>query len=83
MPAPGTRFANRALAATYERILAEAEAAGADRDAQLEAARRAWYDGFVAEEIGKFATTEVMDVTGMRHRGPAHRPRPVHLARSP
>src|ERR1700683_4908082 len=27
VPAPGTLFANRALAATYERILAEAEAA--------------------------------------------------------
>ena len=69
VPAPGSRFANRALAATYERVLAEAEAAGDDRDAQLEAARRAWYDGFVAEEIGKFAATEVMDVTGERHRG--------------
>ena len=69
VPAPGTRFANRVLAATYERILAEAEAASSDRDAQIEAARQAWYDGFVAEEIGKFATTEVMDVTGERHRG--------------
>jgi gamma-glutamyltranspeptidase/glutathione hydrolase len=69
VPAPGSRFANPALAATYKRVLALAEAAGGDRDAQLEAARRAWYDGFVAEEIGKFATTEVMDVTGERHRG--------------
>jgi gamma-glutamyltranspeptidase / glutathione hydrolase len=69
IPAPGSRFANPALAATYKRVLALAEAAGGDRDAQLEAARRAWYDGFVAEEIGKFATTEVMDVTGERHRG--------------
>jgi gamma-glutamyltranspeptidase / glutathione hydrolase len=69
VPAPGTRFANPVLAATYERVLALAEAAGGDRDAQIEAARRAWYDGFVAEEIGKFATTEVMDVTGERHRG--------------
>ena len=69
VPAPGTRFANPALAATYARVLLEAEAAGGDRDAQLEAARRAWYDGFVAEEIGKFAATEVMDVTGERHRG--------------
>ena len=83
VPAPGTRFANRALAATYQRVLAEAEAASDDRDAQLEAARRAWYDGFVAEEIGKFAATAVMDVTGERHRGPAHRPRPGHLARPP
>jgi len=69
VPAPGSRFANRALAATYARVLAEAEAASGDRDGQLEAARRAWYDGFVAEEIGKFAATEVMDVTGERHRG--------------
>jgi gamma-glutamyltranspeptidase/glutathione hydrolase len=68
-PAPGTLFANPALAATYRRILAEAEAASGDRDEQIEAARRAWYDGFVAEEIGKFAATEVMDVTGERHRG--------------
>ncbi|HTR90194.1 MAG TPA: gamma-glutamyltransferase, partial [Trebonia sp.] len=69
VPAPGSRFANRALAATYARLLAEAEAASGDRDGQLEAARRAWYDGFVAEEIGKFAATEAMDVTGERHRG--------------
>ena len=69
VPAPGSLFANRALAATYQRILTEAEAASDDRDAQLEAARRAWYDGFVAEEIAKFATTDVMDVTGERHRG--------------
>src|SRR6202020_923420 len=69
VPAPGTLFANPALAATYERILAEAEAAACDRDEQIEAARQAWYDGFVAEEIGKFAATEVMDVTGERHRG--------------
>ena len=68
-PAPGTLFANPALAATYKRVLAEAEAASGDRDEQIEAARRAWYDGFVAQEIGKFAATEVMDVTGERHRG--------------
>ncbi len=69
VPAPGSRFANPVLAATYTRILREAEVAGDDRDVQLEAARRAWYDGFVAEAIGHFATTEVMDVTGERHRG--------------
>jgi gamma-glutamyltranspeptidase/glutathione hydrolase len=69
VPAPGSLFANRALAATYQRVLAEAEAASDDRDAQIEAARQAWYDGFVAEEIAKFAATAVMDVTGERHRG--------------
>jgi len=69
VPAPGSLFANRALAATYQRVLAEAEAASDDRDAQIEAARQAWYDGFVAEEIARFAATAVMDVTGERHRG--------------
>jgi len=69
-PAPGSRFANKALAATYGRILAEAEAAGDDRDAQIEAARRAWHEGFVAEAIDAFtAGTEVMDVTGRANRG--------------
>jgi gamma-glutamyltranspeptidase / glutathione hydrolase len=69
VPAPGSLFANRTLAATYQRILNDAEAASDDRDAQIEAARRAWYDGFVAEEIARFATGPVMDVTGERHRG--------------
>jgi gamma-glutamyltranspeptidase/glutathione hydrolase len=69
VPAPGSRFANPALAATYQRILDEAEAAGADRDVQIEAARRAFYDGFVAEAIGSYLDrAEVMDVTGERHR---------------
>ncbi len=70
VPAAGTRFANPVLAATYERILAEAEAAGADREAQIEAARRAFYQGFVAEAIGAYLErAQVMDVTGERHRG--------------
>ncbi|HEY0937080.1 MAG TPA: gamma-glutamyltransferase family protein [Trebonia sp.] len=69
VPAPGSRFVNRALAATYQRILAEAEAASSDRDGQIEAARRAWYDGFVAQELDRFAATEVLDVTGEPHRG--------------
>jgi gamma-glutamyltranspeptidase/glutathione hydrolase len=69
-PEPGARFANPALARTYQRILAEAEAASADRDEQIEAARRAFYDGFVAEAIAAYATqAEVMDVTGRPHRG--------------
>ena len=69
IPASGSKFANPALAATYRRILTEAEAAGGDREAQLEAARQAWYEGFVADAIARFAQTEVMDVTGERHRG--------------
>jgi gamma-glutamyltranspeptidase / glutathione hydrolase len=70
VPAPGSLFANPALAATYQRILDEAEAASPDRDEQIEAARRAYYEGFVAEAIAAYlASAEVMDVTGQRHRG--------------
>lgn len=58
-----------ALAATYRRLLSEAEAAGADREAQLEAAHRAWYEGFVAEAVDAFAAREVFDETGRAHRG--------------
>ena len=69
-PAPGSRFANPALAATYGRVLAEAEAASADRDGQIEAARRIWYEGFVAEAIDAFCSgAKVMDVTGRPHGG--------------
>jgi hypothetical protein len=69
VPAPGARFANPVLAATYRRLLDEAEAAGPDREAQIEGARRAFYQGFVAEAIGAFLErAEVMDVTGEPHR---------------
>src|SRR6202453_2384464 len=69
-PAPGSLFANPALAATYQRILDEAETASADRDEQIEAARRVYYQGFVAEMIAAYvASADVMDVTGQPHRG--------------
>jgi gamma-glutamyltranspeptidase/glutathione hydrolase len=70
VPGPGSLFRNPALADTYERILGEAEGAGGDRAAEIEAARRAWYNGFVAEAIDRFCRcNEVLDVTGRRHRG--------------
>src|ERR1700689_2417624 len=70
VPAPGSLFANPALAATYQRILDEAETASADRDEQIEAARRVYYQGFVAEMIAAYvASADVMDVTGQPHRG--------------
>jgi gamma-glutamyltranspeptidase/glutathione hydrolase len=68
-PAPGSRWANPDLARTYQRILAEAEAAGPGREAQLEAAHRAFYTGFVAEAIaGYLAGAKVADGTGEPHR---------------
>src|SRR5215472_6744303 len=70
VPAPGTLYCNPALAATYRRLLAEAEAAGGGRKAQIEAARRAWYEGFVAEAIDAYLRrAEALDVTGVRHPG--------------
>lgn len=70
VPKPGTLFTNKTLAATYARILSEAESGGGDRDAEIERARKTWSQGFVAEAIDKFCRTqEVMDVSGSPHRG--------------
>ncbi|MBQ1082944.1 gamma-glutamyltransferase family protein [Nocardiopsis sp. B62] len=63
-PAAGTRLRNPALAATYRRVVAESEAAGGDREAQIEAARRSWYRGFVAEAIGAFLAGPVPNSHG-------------------
>jgi gamma-glutamyltranspeptidase/glutathione hydrolase len=69
-PQPGGLYANPTLADTWERVLREAEAAGHDRIAQIEAARGAWYGGFVAEAIDRFCREqEVLDSSGRRHRG--------------
>ena len=70
VPKPGTLFTNKTLAATYARILSEAESGGGGRDAEIERARKAWSQGFVAEAIDRFCRTqEIMDVSGERHRG--------------
>ena len=61
---------NPVLARTWRRIVDEAQSAGSDRQVQIEAARRCWSDGFVAEAIDAFCrTTEVMDVSGRVHGG--------------
>ncbi|MFC7555452.1 gamma-glutamyltransferase [Pseudoroseomonas wenyumeiae] len=50
--------------------MAEAEAAGADRERQIEAARSTFYRGFVAEAVDDFyRTAELMDSSGRRHGG--------------
>lgn len=70
VPKPGTLFTNKTLAATYTRILTEAESGGGGRDAEIERARKSWSQGFVGEAIDKFCRTqEVMDVSGSPHRG--------------
>jgi gamma-glutamyltranspeptidase/glutathione hydrolase len=69
-PAPGTMWTNAPLAATYRRVLAEAEASGGDRESQIQAGRDAFLRGFVAEAIVDYVQrAEVMDSSGRRHRG--------------
>ncbi|MGD0334413.1 MAG: gamma-glutamyltransferase family protein [Xanthobacteraceae bacterium] len=70
VPPTGTLLTNKTLAATYLRIIQEAESAGADRVAQIERARQSWSQGFVAEAIDRFCRTQaIMDTSGERHRG--------------
>jgi gamma-glutamyltranspeptidase/glutathione hydrolase len=70
VPHPGSLLRNPLLAATYRRIVHEAEAAGGDRERQIEGAQKAFYEGFLAEAIDRYvAEAEVMDITGHRHRG--------------
>ena len=61
-PRPGTLFRNPALAATYRRIVEESR--GGSRDGEIEAARRLFYEGFVAEEIDRFCAEEDGFLTG-------------------
>ncbi|MFC0429324.1 gamma-glutamyltransferase family protein [Kutzneria buriramensis] len=69
VPVAGTLFRNPVLAGTWERLLSEAEAAGGGREAQIEAARKAWYQGFVAEEIEAFSRKPHRDSSGRDHAG--------------
>ncbi len=68
-PAPGSLFTNPELADTWERLLAESDAAGGDREARIDAARRAWSQGFVAEAVDAFARIPVRDNSGGDHAG--------------
>ncbi len=70
VPATGTLFTNPTLAETYSRVLREAASAGGDRVREIEAARKTWSAGFVAEAIDRFCRTqEAMDVSGEPHFG--------------
>ncbi|MEU5270988.1 gamma-glutamyltransferase [Streptomyces hygroscopicus] len=68
-PVAGRLLTNPALAATWRRLIAEAEAAGPGREAQIEAARRVWREGFIAEELADAAARPAMDSSGQRHAG--------------
>ncbi|WP_043267353.1 gamma-glutamyltransferase [Streptomyces sp. CT34] len=67
--APGGLLTNRPLAATWRRLITEAQAASADREAQLDAARRIWREGFIGEALADFAARPALDTSGERHAG--------------
>jgi gamma-glutamyltranspeptidase/glutathione hydrolase len=68
-PAPHSNVRNPVLAETWKRIVAEVEAK-TGREAQIDAARDAFYRGFVAEAIQRYLDmAEVMDASGTRHKG--------------
>lgn len=69
VPAARKLFRNTRLAQTWQRVLREAEAAGADRQRQIEAARDAFYRGFVADAIDRFVRQPCMDESGTAHAG--------------
>ncbi|MET9291357.1 gamma-glutamyltransferase [Streptomyces sp. NPDC003077] len=67
--APGGLLKNPALAATWTRLIKEARAASADREGQIDAARRVWREGFIGEALAAFAARPAMDTSGERHAG--------------
>ncbi|MEM9902903.1 MAG: gamma-glutamyltransferase family protein [Pseudomonadota bacterium] len=68
-PAPWSLFRNPDLGAFWRRLLVEAETQ-TGREAQIEAARRVFREGFVAEAIDMFLRDAcVLDSTGERRRG--------------
>ncbi|MFF7729487.1 gamma-glutamyltransferase family protein [Streptomyces sp. NPDC008001] len=69
-PAPGALLRNPALAATWRRLIAEAEAAGGSREQRIDAARRVWREGFVAEALVAAAGRPTLDTSGERHTAP-------------
>lgn len=69
VPEPHSPFRNPVLAETYRRVVAESESRQG-REAGIEAARDAFYRGFVAEAVDTYLqSAEVMDASGQRHKG--------------
>ncbi|WP_164659697.1 gamma-glutamyltransferase family protein [Tropicibacter sp. Alg240-R139] len=68
-PQPGALFRNPQLADTWEKLLSEAETVQG-REAQIEAARKTFYSGFIAEAIDAFVGDAcLMDASGTPHKG--------------
>jgi gamma-glutamyltranspeptidase/glutathione hydrolase len=68
-PSSGARLRSPVLAATWRRLLAEIEVAGASREVELDAARAVFYEGFIAEAIQAHVRRPVRDSSGQPHAG--------------
>ncbi|MFF4230519.1 gamma-glutamyltransferase family protein [Streptomyces sp. NPDC001820] len=66
-PAPGELLRNPALAATWRRLIAESS--GGRRVAEIEAARKVWSEGFIADALVRQAARPTLDTSGERHTG--------------
>lgn len=66
-PRPGELLRNPALAATWRRVIEEA--GDGSRVEQIEAARKIWSEGFIAEALIRQAGRPTMDTSGSRHTG--------------
>jgi gamma-glutamyltranspeptidase / glutathione hydrolase len=66
-PAPGELLRNPALAATWRRLIAESSGGG--RVAEIEAARKVWSEGFIADALVRQAARPTLDTSGERHTG--------------
>lgn len=69
VPEPGSLFTNPDLAATWTRLLTEVSGVSG-REAQIDAARRCFSQGFIAERIDTWMRDAcVMDASGQRRKG--------------
>ncbi|MEU5951826.1 gamma-glutamyltransferase [Streptomyces sp. NPDC047525] len=66
-PRPGELLRNPALAATWRRVIEEA--GNGSRTEQIEAARKIWSEGFIADALIRQAAVPTMDTSGSRHTG--------------
>ncbi|WP_448316447.1 gamma-glutamyltransferase family protein, partial [Streptomyces sp. CO7] len=69
LPRPGALFRNPALAATWRRLLAEADAPGGDRVDRIERAREIWRSGFIARALLRQSGRPTLDTSGDHHTG--------------
>jgi gamma-glutamyltranspeptidase/glutathione hydrolase len=69
--APGhwERFVNPEYADTLARLVAEGEATGGGREGEIDGARQAWAQGFVAEQVDAFQRVPHRDASGGDHAG--------------